>query len=106
MSHHHILPPIVYTPAPPKPKETKRKRRVGYAEATGETEEASESEETVAASAARAAGVPQHQIPVEAAERRVPSPNGNLSDDTLKTLLAVQEQEGPQGAGGAGSDNA
>ena len=55
---------------------------------------------TKSRSDARATGVPQHQIPVEAAERRVPSPNGNLSDDTLKTLLAVQEQEGPQGTGG------
>ena len=57
-------------------------------------EEASETEETAAAKAARAVGVPQHQIPVEAAERRIPSPNGKLSDDTLKAMLEVQEQEG------------
>jgi hypothetical protein len=37
--------------------------------------------------------VPQHQIPVEAAERRIPSPNGKLSDDTLKAMLEAQEQE-------------
>jgi len=35
VSRHHILPPIVYTPAPPKPKETRRRRGVGYSEATG-----------------------------------------------------------------------
>ena len=26
MSRHHIQPPVVYTPAPPKPKETRRRR--------------------------------------------------------------------------------
>jgi hypothetical protein len=87
------MPPTVYTP-PPKPKETKRKRGVGYASAMGEVEETGETEEAAAAKAARAAGRPQHQIPVEAAERRIPSPNGKLSDDTLKAMLEVQEQDG------------
>ena len=41
MSRHHILPPIVYTPPAPKPKETKRRRGVGYAGDVDETEEAS-----------------------------------------------------------------
>jgi hypothetical protein len=84
-------------PPPPKPKETKRKRSVGYAspaEGVSEAEEAGETEEAAAAKAARAAGQPQHQIPVEAAERRIPSPNGKLSDDTLKAMLEVQEQDG------------
>jgi hypothetical protein len=94
VSRHHIMPPAIYTPPPPKPKETKRKRGVGYASSTGEVEEASETEETAAAKVARAAGRPQHQIPVEAAERRIPSPNGKLSDDTLKAMLEVQEQDG------------
>lgn len=94
MSRHHIMPPAIYTPPPPKPKETKRKRSVGYASSAGEVEEPGETEETVAAKAARAAGVPQHQIPVEAAERRIPSPNGKLSDDTLKVMLEVQERDG------------
>jgi hypothetical protein len=93
VSHHHITPPAVYMPAPPKLKETKRKRGVGYSQATGETEETSESDETAAAKSARAAGVPQHQLPVEAAERRIPSPNGKLSDDTLKAMLEAQEQD-------------
>jgi hypothetical protein len=97
VSRHHIMPPAVYTPPPPKPKETKRKRGVGYASAAkgvGEAEEAGESEETAAANAARVAGAPQHQIPVEAAERRIPSPNGKLSDDMLKAMIEVQEKEG------------
>jgi hypothetical protein len=97
VSRHHIQPPAVYMPPPPKPKETKRKRGVGYASAAngaGEAEETGESEETAAANAARAAGAPQHQIPVEAAERRIPSPNGKLSDDMLKAMIEVQEKEG------------
>ena len=100
MSRHHILPPVIYSPPPPKPKETKRKRGVGYAsatEATGEAEETSEVSDTPQARAA--AALPQHQRPVEAAERRVPSPNGKLSDDTLKAMLEAQEQEGTKDAG-------
>ena len=90
MSRHHITPPAVYVPPPPKPKETKRKRGVGYTSAAKEADETGESDET----AARAAGVPQHQIPVEAAERRIPSPNGKLSDDMLKAMIEAQEKEG------------
>jgi hypothetical protein len=93
VSRHHIMPPAVYTPPPPKPKETRRKRGVGYASTAKGADEADESEETASASAASAAGVPQHQIPVEAAGRRIPSPNGKLSDDTLKAMLEAQEQE-------------
>ena len=101
MSRHHILPPIVYTPAPPKPKETRRRRGVGFAEATGDVDE---TEETSAASntapARGAAALPQHQTPVEAAERRPHPTTGNLSEGTLKAMLEVQEQEGGQDAGG------
>jgi hypothetical protein len=102
VSRHHILPPIVYTPAPPKPKETRRRRGVGFAEATGdvdETEETSAASNT--ASARGAAALPQHQTPVEAAERRPHPTTGNLSEDTLKAMLEMQEQEGEQDAGGA-----
>jgi hypothetical protein len=92
VSRHHIMPPAVYTPPPPKPKETRRKRGVGYASAAkgaSETEEADEASGTPATAA-----LPQHQRPVEAAERRIPSPNGNLSDDILKAMIEVQEKEG------------
>jgi hypothetical protein len=98
MSRHHILPPIIYTPAPPKPKEARRKRGVGYArgagltEETGETAEAGEASHTAPPRAASA--LPQHQTPIEGAERRVPSPNGKLSDGTLKAMLEVQEKYG------------
>jgi hypothetical protein len=101
VSRHHILPPIVYTPAPPKPKETRRRRGVGYAEATDETEEAGESSQSSAAHAA--AALPRHSRPIEAAERRVHSPNGKLSDGTLKELLLAQEhdQDSAPAVGGA-----
>ncbi len=96
-----MLPPIVYTPAPPKPKETKRRRGVGYAQGTGEVDETEETSEAANTVPARgAAALPQHQTPVEAAERRVHSTTGNLSEDTLKAMLEMQEQEGGQDASG------
>jgi hypothetical protein len=97
VSRHHILPPAIYTPPPPKPKETKRKRGVGYASATDaavETEETGETSETPQARAA--AALPQHERPVEATDRKIPSPNGKLSDDMLKAMIEVQEKEGGQ----------
>ena len=97
MSRHHILPPVVYTPPPPKPKETRRKRGIGYAQGARETDEVRANEETGEAAPttqARGAPAPQHQLPVEGAERKIPSPNGKLSDDTLKAMLEAQEQEG------------
>jgi hypothetical protein len=98
MSRHHILPPIIYTPAPPKPKEARRKRGVGYARGAGLTEEADETAEAGEASRTApprtASPLPQHQTPIEGAERRVPSPNGKLSDGTLKAMLEVQEKYG------------
>ena len=96
MSRHHITPPAVYMPPPPKPKETKRKRAVGYVPGKGAVDETGEAEEASAASAARnARPLPQH-ISVEDATRKIPSPNGKLSDDTLKAMLQVQEREGEQ----------
>jgi hypothetical protein len=94
VSRHHIQPPAVYMPPPPKPKETRRRRNVGHAQATGAVDEASETDATVEAACAneaRAAGASQQQIPVEGAERKIPSPNGKLSDETLKAMLEVQE---------------
>ncbi len=57
---------------------------------TDETEEAGESSQS---SAAHAAALPQHSRPIEAAERKVHSPNGKLSDGTLKELLLAQEHD-------------
>ncbi len=103
MSRHHTLPPIVYTPPAPKPKETRRRRGVGHlqgkraADGVDEMEETSEAAHT--APTRSAAALPQHSAPIEAAERRVHSTTGNLSDGTLKAMLEVQEQEGEPAAG-------
>ena len=94
MSRHHILPPIVYTPAPPKPKETRRRRSIHGASAAEDVEEAEEAGETTRAAPVRnASPLPQHKTPVEATEHRTPSTTGNLSAETLKALLDVQEQD-------------
>lgn len=98
MSRHHMLPPIVHAPAPPKPRKVGRRRNtvtiLGKGAATGvdETEETAEVSDT--APAHGAAAVPQHTLPIEAAERRVHSTTGNLGEDTLRALLQVQEREG------------
>jgi hypothetical protein len=90
VSRHHTLPPIITTPPPPKPKPVRRRRGVGYAYGANA---ASESEDVADAALVRSAPVvPQHARPVETVERRVPSPNGKLSDDTLRAMLEVQER--------------
>ena len=104
MSRHHILPPIIYTPAPPKPKQTRRRRGVGYAKGTSEADETEETGEAAHTAPARgAAALPQHSPPIEAAERRIPSTTGKLSESTLKELLLAQEheQDSAPGTGGA-----
>ncbi|MBR0869959.1 hypothetical protein JQ633_06290 [Bradyrhizobium tropiciagri] len=92
MSRHHTLPPIIYTPPPPKPKPVRRRRGVGYAEGASEARDAAEVEDSAATRSAPV--LPPHARPVEAAERRVPSPNGKLSDETLRAMLDVQEKQG------------
>jgi hypothetical protein len=100
VSRHHILPPIVYMPAPPKPKETRRRRGVGYTEGTGEADETGETSELSHPAPVRgAAALPQHATPTEAVERRIPSTTGKLSEGTLKELLLAQEQGSAPGVG-------
>jgi hypothetical protein len=94
VSRHHIQLPPVYMPPTPKLKETRRKRRVGHAQDASGVDETGETEEADAASAARNARPLPQQIPVEDATRKIPSPNGKLSDEMLKAMLEVQEQEG------------
>jgi hypothetical protein len=101
VSRHHMLPPIIYTPAPPKPKETRRRRGVGYLQGNGDVDETEEAGEVSNTAPARgAAGLPQHQIPVEAAERRPHPTTGHLSDDMLKAMLDIQEQDSAPAIGG------
>jgi hypothetical protein len=98
VSRHHILPPIIYTPEPLRPKEARRKRGVGYARGaglTGETDETEEAGEVSRTAQPRTApALPPHSTLIDGAEKRVPSPNGKLSDDTLKAMLEVQEKDG------------
>jgi len=91
VSRHHTLPPIVYTPPPPKPKPTRRRRSVGYAYGAGASDEATDVEGGAPVCSAQVA--PQHARPVETVDRRTPSPNGKLSDDTLRAMLEVQEKQ-------------
>jgi hypothetical protein len=100
VSRHHILPPIVYTPAPPKPKQTRRRRGVGYTEAAGEPDETGEAGDLSQSAPARSvAALPQHSTPTETVERRIPSTTGKLSAGTLKELLLAQEQGSVAGIG-------
>ena len=69
-----------------------RTRGAGLTDETGETEETGDGSRTTQPRSASA--LPQQQSPIESAERRVPSPNGKLSDDTLKAMLEVQEKDG------------
>jgi hypothetical protein len=102
VSRHHITLPPVYTPPTPKLKETKRKRRVGHAQGASEVDEIGETEEADAATAARNARPLPQQIPIEDTTRKIPSPNGKLSDQMLKAMLEVQEEEGTKNAGSSG----
>jgi hypothetical protein len=46
VSRHHTLPPIIYTPAPPKPKKTERRRGVWSVKGKRAADEADATEET------------------------------------------------------------
>jgi hypothetical protein len=95
MSRHHVtLPPIVYTPEPPKAKEARRRRRVGTTQSVEATDDAAEVDDAGSAAPVYTAAPSQHSRPVEAVERRTASTTGKLSEDTLKALLAVQEESG------------
>jgi hypothetical protein len=102
VSRHHIQLPPVYTPPTPKLKETKRKRRIGHTLGASDVDETGETEEAGAATATRNARPLSQQIPVEDATRKIPSPNGKLSDEMLKAMLAVQEEEGTNDTGPSG----
>jgi len=82
----------VYTPAPPKPKETRRRRGVGSAQGTFAADEAEETEESGAPAQPTAGRAAQGAPPFNAAEQHIPPTTGKLSSDTLKTMLEVQEQ--------------
>jgi hypothetical protein len=86
-----MLPPLITTPEPPKLKETKRKRGAGGVWQNRGTDEADETGDS--ARPAPTARTNQRPLgtPIEAADRRIPSTSGKLSDDTLKAMLEAQE---------------
>lgn len=89
-----MLPPIITTPEPPRPKEARRRRGIGgvwQKRGTDDADEVDETRDSARAAPTQRADQRPLGIPVEAAERRIPSTSGNLSDDTLKAMLELQE---------------
>jgi hypothetical protein len=95
MSHHHILPPITYTPEPrPKKIETRKRRiNVGDAEAMDETGETHETTGFGPSTPAGSKPALQNFTPIEGSEQKPQHPRGRLSESTLKVMLQAQELE-------------
>lgn len=92
MSRHHILPPIEYRPAPPKPKKTTRRGAIRAKRAADGSEGPEETGEVAdTAPASHSSVLPQSMTRGKTAEQRIPSTTGKLSDGTLKAMLEVQE---------------
>ncbi|MGB6954948.1 MAG: hypothetical protein WBE54_06880 [Bradyrhizobium sp.] len=94
MSRHHIMPPAIYTPPPPKKIETKKRRiAIGM---LNELEEAAETRESSGSGqpAPVANRLLQQNYPeIEGSDRKPRGPQGRLSQGTLSALLRVQEAE-------------
>jgi len=89
VSRHHMLPPTVTTPEPPKAKETRHRRGVGGVwrrRTTGESDDIDD----IPHPAPRSGQSPVGTL-IEVAERHISSPSGKLSSDTLKVMLEAQE---------------
>jgi hypothetical protein len=93
MSRHHMLPPIVYTPAPPKKIEKKR-RRIGISE-MDDLDEAAEAKATGTSRLTPATGKlpPQNFPAIEGSDRKPKNPSGRLSESTLTVMLQIQESK-------------
>jgi hypothetical protein len=94
MSRHHIMPPVTYTPPPPKKIETK-KRRIGIGQ-LGELDETADTRESsgTGQSAPVANKLLQQNYPdIEGSDRKPRGPQGRLSQGMLSALLQVQELE-------------
>jgi hypothetical protein len=96
MSHHHMLPPIIYTP-PPKPKRIEKRKSRIQARPAGEISDTDEIDET-GETTGLGPPVPltnklalNLQIPIEGPERKPHSTRGFLSEATLTALLVAQE---------------
>ena len=94
MSRHHIMPPVIYTPPPPKKIETKN-RRIGIG-TLSEFDEAAETQELggTGQSSPVATKLLQQNFPeIEGSDRKPQGPQGRLSQGTLSALLRVQETQ-------------
>ena len=93
MSHHHMLPPIIYTPEP-KPKKIEPRRSRVQMRGAGAVEDADEAGEIFDAGQPAPAGpkLPlQNFTPIEGADQKPHQPKGRLSEGILKVMLQVQE---------------
>jgi len=92
MSRHHIMPPAIYTPPPPKKIETK-KRRIGIG-MLSELDETSETRESSGAGPSAPVAnklLAQNYPEIEGSDRKPRHTSGRLSEGTLKAMLEVQE---------------
>ena len=96
MSHHHMLPPIAYTPEPRPRKIETRKRRINVGGFSGidDMDETGETHEAFGPSTPTGSKLsPQNFTPVEGADQKTQHPRGRLSESTLKVMLQAQELE-------------
>jgi hypothetical protein len=94
MSRHHIMPPVTYTPPPPKKIETK-KRRIGVS-MLDELDDTADTRETSGSGQAAPAAnrlLQQNFTEIEDASRKPRHPQGRLSQGTLSVMLRVQEMK-------------
>ena len=92
MSRHHMLPPITYTPPPPKKVEKKTRRTgVGMLDELGEAADAREANGTGQPTPVKLPLANPSEI--EGSDRKPQKPMGQLSQDTLAALLGIQEVE-------------
>jgi hypothetical protein len=94
VSRHHTLPPVVATPEPSKPNETRRKRGIGSVwrkRATDGSDEADEIDDGPLPAPAPRTSLSPPGTRGEATERHIPFTSGKLSADTLKIVLEAQE---------------
>jgi hypothetical protein len=85
------MPPVIYTPPPPKKIEKKKPRiGVGMLSAFDEMEEAAETSASGSPPLVNRL-LPQDFAEIEDASRKPQHPPGRLSQGTLSALLRVQE---------------
>jgi hypothetical protein len=85
------MPPVTYTPPPPKKIETK-KRRIGIG-MLNELDEMADAGGTGQSTPVANKLLQQNYPEIEGSDRKPRGPQGRLSQGTLSALLRVQEME-------------